>query len=225
MLIARDFPVRHLWEDKTDMRNAVGFYWTLPVPWAGLTKLPVDIDAAAKVSRTIRYQCEVIRRHAKVRNYHLVAEKVFLEIAPDRGSRYVFDALHPLETICQTKDATLLHVDFSEVQGWRSHGPFSDWTKHTRILVETVYPDEILIDGKLFDPHAHFSRWRLRQNEWTEGKVERVARALDAARRIRAAGKSYTSIAYELNNDGIRSASGQPWTADSIGKLLGAKKN
>ena len=36
------------------MRNAVGFYWTLPVPWAGFVELPEDIDAAAKASRTIR---------------------------------------------------------------------------------------------------------------------------------------------------------------------------
>ena len=68
------------------MRNAVGFYWTLPVPWAGFTKLPKDIEEAAKASRTIRYQCELIRRYARDNGYRLVDEKVFLEIEPDRGS-------------------------------------------------------------------------------------------------------------------------------------------
>jgi hypothetical protein len=29
-------------------RNAVGFYWTLPVPWAGFTSLLREIDEAAK---------------------------------------------------------------------------------------------------------------------------------------------------------------------------------
>lgn len=113
------------------MRNAVGFYWTLPVPWAGFTTLPEDIDAAAKVSRTIRYQCDLIRRHAVENGYTLVAEKVFLEIAPDRGSQYVLEALRPLEAICRAREAVLLFVDFSEVQGWRGHGPLSDWATRT----------------------------------------------------------------------------------------------
>ena len=106
------------------MRNAVGFYWTLPVPWAGFTTLPEDIDAAAKESRTIHYQCELIRRYAKGRNYQLVAEKVFLEIAPDRGSQYIRDALRPLKAICREQSAAFLYVDFRRVQGWRGHEAF-----------------------------------------------------------------------------------------------------
>ena len=42
--------------------RAVGFYWTLPVPWAGFTDLPTDVDEAAAQSRTIRYQRDLIRR-------------------------------------------------------------------------------------------------------------------------------------------------------------------
>ncbi|MDM7459424.1 MAG: hypothetical protein P3W94_008770 [Paracoccus sp. (in: a-proteobacteria)] len=204
------------------MRNAVGFYWTLPVPWAGFTTLPDDIDAAAKVSRTIQYQCELIRRYAKANNVTLVAEKVFLEIAPDRGSQYVLDALRPLEAICQAKDAVLLHVDFSEVQGWRSHGPLSDWARHARIEVATVYPDELQIDGEVFDPHHHFAAWRKRQHDWTAGKSERLARALAAAGRLRDAGRTHNAIARAMNDEGIPSATGKLWTADSIRKLLDA---
>lgn len=204
------------------MRNAVGFYWTLPVPWAGFTTLPEDIDTAAKLSRTIRYQCELIRRHAKDRNYRLVTEKVFLEIAPDRGSRHVLEALRPLEAICRAEDAVLLHVDFSEVQGWREHGPLSDWASHARIKVETVYPDEIQIDGGGFDPHRHFHDWRRRQNEWSASKPERISRARAAAVRLRDEGLTHKAIAQRLNDERIRSATGKPWTADSISKLLGA---
>ncbi len=115
----------------------------------------------------------------------------------------------------------LLHVDFSEVQGWRSHAPLSEWARHAEIEVETVYPDETLILGKLFDPHAHFSEWRARQHDWTEGKDERIARAHDAARRLRAEGRTQRSIADELNANLIRSASGKPWTEDRIRQLLG----
>ncbi len=204
------------------MRNAVGFYWTLPVPWAGFTTLPEDIDAAAKVSRTIRYQCELIRRHARDSGYQLAAERVFLEIAPDRGSEYVLQALRPLEAICRAKEAVLLYVDFSEVQSWRSHKPLSDWARRTRVEVETVYPDEIQIDGGIFDPHSHFADWRKRQYEWTASKPERVARALAAAVRLRDAGQTHKAIAKELNDNGTPSATGKPWTADSIGKLLSA---
>lgn len=202
------------------MRNAVGFYWTLPVPWAGFTELPKDIDAAAKASRTIRYQRELIRRHAKENSHQLVEEQVFLEIAPDRGSRYVLDALRPLEAICRQKHAVLLYVDFSEVQGWRGHGPLSDWESHTRIEVQTVYPDEIQIDGGSFDPHRHFADWRERQQAWTAGKEERIARAVDAATRLRVAGRTYKEIAEMLNANDVRSATGKPWSEDGIRDLL-----
>lgn len=38
-------------------RTFIGFYWTLPVPWAGFTKLNLsNIDKAAEQSRTIALQ-------------------------------------------------------------------------------------------------------------------------------------------------------------------------
>jgi len=202
------------------MRNAVGFYWTLPVPWAGFTELPEDIDAAAETSRTIRYQCELIRRHAKKNGYQLVAEKVFLEIAPDRGSRYILGALRPLQVICREQSACFLYVDFWRVQGWRGHEAFREWLERTPIKFEAVPPDEIVIDGSMFDPHRHFGEWRERQHEWTAAKPERIARALEEASRRRAAGRTYKEIADALNVDGVRSASGKPWSEDGIRDLL-----
>ncbi len=53
---------------------AVGFYWTLPVPWAGFTELPKDVDRAAEFSRTIRYQREIIRRYAREHHLQLIHE-------------------------------------------------------------------------------------------------------------------------------------------------------
>lgn len=206
------------------MRDAIGFYWTLPVPWAGFTALPEDIDAAAQASRTIRYQRDLIRRHAREGSFRLVAEKVFLEIAPDRGSRHFLDALRPLEAMCRAQGATLLLVDFSQIQGWRTHGPLFGWARDADIEVEIVYPDRILIEGEPFDPDVHFSEWRARQNAWTRGKEERVARALEAARRLRAEGRSYQAIAEALNAQGVRSATGKPWRDESIRKLLAATR-
>ncbi len=204
------------------MRNAVGFYWTLPVPWAGFNTLPDDIDAAAKASRTIRYQCELIRRYARERNYRLVAEKVFLEIAPDRGSQHVFDGLRPLEALCRENDAVFLYVDFWREQGWRGHEALQRWLERTPLESEAIYPEEILIDGKPFAPREHFSTWRARQQEWSEGKEARVARASEAARHLRKEGQSHKTIAKELNDRGFRSASGKPWTEESVRKLLSA---
>lgn len=206
------------------MRKAVGFYWTLPVPWAGFNELPDDIEAAARASRTIRYQCELIRRFARDEHIHLVAEEVFMEIAPDRSSSYVRDPLQHVAKICGAQDAELLYVDFSQVQGWRSHAPFSEWARRLGIRVEGLLPDEILIDGKPFDPQRHFSEWRKRQEDWTAGKDHRVARARDAGLKLRAENKAYRQIAEDLNAKELRSATGKPWTEDSIRKLLGPSK-
>ncbi|MFD0982648.1 recombinase family protein [Tropicimonas aquimaris] len=202
------------------MKNAVGFYWTLPVPWAGFENLPENIEEAARASHTIRYQRERIRRYAKEENFRLVAEEVFMEIAPDRGSDYVRDPLEHVAKICRARDAELLFVDFSLAQGWRSHGPFSEWARRLGIVPTEVTPDEILLDGKLFDPAAHFSQWRASQSEWTSQKGERVARALKEARRLRAEKRTFKEIAENLNARQVRSASGKPWKEDSIRKLL-----
>ncbi|MCE5972434.1 recombinase family protein [Sinirhodobacter sp. WL0062] len=202
------------------MRNAVGFYWTLPVPWAGFTELPKDIDEAAKASRTIRYQRELIRRYAKEHNLRLVAEEAFLEIKPDRGSEYVLDALRSAEKICREKNAQLLYVGFSEVHGWRGHGPLEAWVGRAGIDVDELYPDEIEVDGAKFDPHAHFGIWRKRQYEWSAKKQERVSLAKEEALKLRETGETYRDIAFRLNEANIRSATGKLWTEDMVRHLL-----
>ena len=67
-------------------RKAIGFYWTLPVPWAGFTDVDTrDVAKAAAQSKTIALQRAVIQAHASDCGYELVHEAAFCEIAPDRG--------------------------------------------------------------------------------------------------------------------------------------------
>ena len=63
----------------------VGFYWTLPVNWAGFRELPVDVAAAAAASQTICYQRERVRRYVADEHGELIDEIAFmaeLDIAP-----------------------------------------------------------------------------------------------------------------------------------------------
>lgn len=205
-------------------RNAVGFYWTLPVPWAGFTTLPAQIDDAAAISKTIRYQCDAIRRHAKIEGFKLVHEEVFLEIEPDRGSDIIREPLAKVAKICREHDAVLLYVDFSQVQGWRSHAPMQQWSQTLSIQTDPVFPDEIVMDGQMFDPHAHFSEWREKQAHWIGGKAVRAAKAHARALVLLSEGLKRPAIADLLNAENISSPSGKPWTSDNLGKFLTAQK-
>jgi hypothetical protein len=98
---------------------------------------------------------------------------------------------HQFKVICREQSARFLYVDFWRVQGWRGHEAFQEWLERTPIKFEAVPPDEIVIDGSMFDPHRHFGEWRERQHEWTAAKRERIARAVEEASRRRAAGRTY----------------------------------
>lgn len=103
------------------MRKAVGFYWTLPVPWAGFRNLPDGVEEAARVSKTIRYQMHLIRRFAEKERFELIAQRAFIELEPDRPSWHIHEPLRGLAELCRANNAVLLFADFSKVQGWRSH--------------------------------------------------------------------------------------------------------
>ena len=65
------------------MANAyLGFYWTLPVNWAGFRRLAVNIDDAAAASRTIRYQRERVRCYVAESRGRLVDEIAFIDMNP-----------------------------------------------------------------------------------------------------------------------------------------------
>lgn len=55
------------------MRKAIGFYWTLPVPWAGFRNLADGVEEAVSVSKTIRYQMHLIGRFAEKERFELIA--------------------------------------------------------------------------------------------------------------------------------------------------------
>lgn len=202
------------------MQKAIGFYWTLPVPWAGFTTLSANVDEAARQSRTIRYQRALIRRHAKENRMDLVHEAVFLEISPDRGSAAVKEALQAIAALVEANEATVLVVDFAAVQNWRSHRPLRDEAGDFGLTLEMVYPDEITIDGKPFDPALHFEDWRQRQADWRAGKSARLSTALARATELRCAGASLAKTAATLNAEGLQSPTGKPWIADNLRKAM-----
>jgi hypothetical protein len=199
-------------------KAAVGFYWTLPAPWAGFTDLPDDIDEAAAASRTIRYQRDLIRRYASQEGMHLIREKVFLEIEPDRGSEQILEPLSEIEDFCRENAAVLLYVDFAEFNGWRSHHHLGAWARRTSVKALPIPPSSLDVSG--FDPHQHFSKWRHAQHEWSAGKPQRRARALARALELQIEGRSYPGIADQLNNEDVPSLTGKRWTGDNVGKLM-----
>lgn len=200
--------------------KAIGFYWTLPVPWAGFTHLPGDVDEAANSSRTIRYQRDLTRKHAKDEGYDLVREVVFLEIQFDRSSEYVQAPLNKIAPYVREKGATLLFVDFSYVQNWRSNTFIDKWAEGASVRVEQVYPDTILIDDEMFDPFVHFSAWRDEQRRWQAGKHDRIRIAKCRAEALKRDGFTSQQIADRLNEDGIRTGTGIPWTRENVMKLM-----
>ncbi len=202
------------------MDKAVGFYWTLPVTWANFVDLPSDVDEAAKSSRTIRYQMELIRRYAKTHGYDLIREEVFIEIAPDRGSALIADSLNAIEKACREQEATVLIVDFSQVQNWRRHGFMDDWFHKTDLKVIKLDPDPLITAEWSFDPHKHFSEWRQRQFEWMSSKPEREALALEKARKLRSGGMSHSAVADALNDEETPSPSGRMWSESNVRAFL-----
>ena len=203
-------------------QNAVGFYWTLPVPWVGFTNLPKTVDDAAKLSRTIRYQRDLIRKYAADNHFKLVHEEVFLEVYPDRASNQILEPLRKVKSKCEEKNAVLLYVDFWQLNRWRDHGPLKNWLEEAGVKQCAIYPDEITIAQERFGPDVHFSNWRNKQSEWTLGKEKRKRIALARAQELRVDKKTNVQIAEALNSEGLRSSTGRPWTENNIGKLMSA---
>ncbi|WP_170392120.1 hypothetical protein [Ruegeria arenilitoris] len=202
------------------MEKAVGFYWTLPVTWAHFVDLPSDVEEAAEVSRTIRYQKEMIRRYAKTHGYDLIREEIFMEIEPDRGSASIQDTLNAMEVECLEREATVLIVDFSRVKNWRRHGYMTDWFERTELTIEKLDPDPLITADWSFDPHKHFSEWRRRQLEWMHSKPKREAAALARARQLKSSDVSYAALAEALNAEHTPSPSGKRWSESNVRLFL-----
>lgn len=201
-------------------KSGVAFYWSLPVPWAGFTALDPDIEIAAGQSRTIAYQRALVRDWAERQGIRIVHEEAFLEIDPDRGSVYIIPALRKAERLCREHGAELLYVNFAGVQGWRSHHAMQDWLENADVHQTAIEAEPTVLNGQEFDPFTHFSEWRQQQADWSDGKHTRAEKARQRATELLAAGLKKPAIARRLNEEGVRSLSGKPWTADGLRKFL-----
>lgn len=201
-------------------KKFLGFYWTLPVPWAGFSALSKDIDRAAEQSLTIHYQCELVRRWVKNEGGVLFAEEVFLELEPDRGSEHIsHDLSRALET-CRNEKAILVLVDFSLSFGSRPHQRLWHQLNSSNVEHMPLEPEPILIDGEMFDPVEHFRGWRVLQDARAQSKPERKAALAAAISQYEKENSSNATIAKALNASGMTTTNGKPWTADNLGKFL-----
>lgn len=197
----------------------VGFYWTLPVPWAQFNALPVDVDAAAEKSRSIRYQRDRVRRWVKENGGILIKEQVFLELAPDRATKHVKDAVQLLARTCREARAMVVHVNFHERHHARPHPFLRDALKESGTESFGLDPEPIVIDGSLFDPIEHFRGWRKLNDEHTSGKPAAAAKLLADIHRMRDEGDTWARVAENLNRRGLKTLNGKPWRAENARKF------
>lgn len=198
--------------------NYVGFYWTRPVFWAGFNSLPADVDDAAKVSKTIRYQREVIRRYVRDHRGSLVGEFVYLDQRADGATIVIQAELRSAERLCKKEEAKLIIVDSRHQYGWRRNKYLMDYIFERKIPYVALPADEIIMDGRLFDPISHFEDWRERESAWRSRKLdcnEQLVRLLMEA--PEGMGR-WTRISEALNRGGVKTANGKSWTVDSVRK-------
>ena len=200
----------------------VGVYWTLPVNWAGFRNLPPDVDAAAAVSRTIRYQRERVRGWVRGRGGTLLGEIAFMDTRTDRATDAVRDVLRRAAPAYAGKGATLLAVQFHEVQHWRRNPFLYEAAHELGLEVIGLSPDPLTINGQEFDPAQHFAAWR------TEDGSVMARLRLDARDGLRAAlaevpdgNGRWQAVAGLLNGRGIQTIQGGTWTAENVRKLAG----
>lgn len=202
------------------MRDAyVGLYWTLPVPWAGFRDLPHDVEAAARASRTIRYQRERVRQHVREVAGDLVDEVVFMDVRTDRATELVLEAIE--RAADRARQASVALVDFSDPHRWRRIGGLHDLMEERGIRLDAIDPRPVTIDGKLFDPIRHFSDWRSRDASAMTGFRVAAHAALTAALAAEPPGVGrWQQIATRLNGDGVLTLrGGGTWTPEGVRKL------
>lgn len=202
-------------------RTFVGFYWTLPVPRVGFTRLSDNADEAAACSRTIRYQRDLVRHFVTQEcRGRLVGEIVWLELSPDRGSEYVDSAVDRAFTLCRTRGAELVYVDFGSRFGWRAHHHLRHRFEQTDIPCHPIDPNPVAGDD--FDPVRHFQQWRSRLEKLKaaqpRGKAlwQLVLALIAPYLPPESSVPDYQSAAALLNETGIRTSTGRDWTRDNL---------
>lgn len=201
------------------MRDAyVGFYWTLPVNSHGFRDLPRDVDAAARTSRTIRYQRERVHQHVQEHAGELVAEVAFMDSRTDRATSAVLTAIEHAASV--GRNATVLLVEFSEADRWRRISGLFEFASERQLQLCPLEPRPITIDRVLFDPIGHFEAWRERDESAMAGF--RLAAHSGLRTALQAEPKSagrWRRIADRLNREGIKSPWARDWTPEGVRKL------
>lgn len=199
----------------------LGFYWTLPVNWAGFRRLPANVADAAAASRTIRYQRECVRRYVADNRGTLLDEIAFIDVQPDRATDLVEGELRQ-KAAAYAKRATLLYVRFHETHHWRRNMYLLHSAEELGLEVLPLPPDPIRIDGNVFDPIQHFEQWR------EEDARTRTRLKLEAHRELRLAlaavpegNGRWHAIAQRLNDTGVLTSGGTHWTTENVRKHAG----
>lgn len=198
------------------LRKAIGFYWTLPVTWAGFTQVDSEADQAARESRTIALQREVVQRWARQNDIELTGEHVLIEAAPDRGTDRAVQAVRALMEEAENGGVSILLVDFGAALQQRTHLRLSQFIGSHADRFELIWPDPDHEEAF----RQHFASWRDAQKAWTEGKRRRIAAASARAKQLQADGHKLDAIAWQLETENLRSSSGKPWTGDMLRKVL-----
>lgn len=200
----------------------VGFYWTLAVNWAGFRTLPADADAAGRRSKTIRYQLELVRDHARKLDGQMVGEFVYVECSPDRGTDAILPELEKAAKLCRDQDAILVYVNFTKSFGWRPHSFMLSFLESSGILFEGLDTDPIpiLIDGKSFNPARHFRQWRVIHEGKTFALRNAALSELQASFLRLGKIRDYAAIADDLNSRQVKTSTGKIWSPDGVRKAL-----
>ncbi len=197
----------------------VGFYWTLPVNWAGFRELPVDVSAAAAASQTIQYQRERVRRYVAGEHGELIDEIAFMDVRTDRATEIV-EAELKRRVSKYAGRAILLYVAFDEHHRWRHNPYLRAAAESIGIELLPLSPEPIELDGRRFDPIAHFTKWRSRDEEEKDRlRYEATDGLRQALQQISSKRGRWAEIAATLNAKGVRSIQGDVWTAEGVRKL------
>ncbi|WIJ25784.1 hypothetical protein [Devosia sp. RR2S18] len=205
-----------------DYQNFVGFYWTFPVPSAGFTSLPKDVEEAARLSRTIRYQRQVVRHYVQSLRGTLVGELVFLELQPDRGTEHIEATLEKALSLCLKHNAQLLLVDFAQEGGWRSHPFMFRLMQRAPVSSLGLPPEPAMVDGEWFDPIVHFRRARKAASDRTAAARRRevLASRVSVLSSQHAGSQRFKVIAEQLNLEGTTTVNGRRWSEANVRAFL-----
>lgn len=197
------------------MQKFIGISWTRPVPWAQFYGVDTDIERAAKQSRTIAYQRERIARYVKEEKGQLTGHIVLNDLLPDRASPETAGTLakHLAKT---PHEVMFLYVNFSQANGWRKHPYLEQALEGYRTLA--LDPVEMMIEGQIFNPINHFRSWQQRGELHSKGKLAHAERVLAYLSAYPA--KSWPARASALNEAGMTTHGGKPWTADNLRKFM-----